>query len=395
MIYMKIEISKMDHSGNGIGYIDNKIVFVPKAIIGDICEIEITDSKKKYDVGKIIDRSVKSDDYVLSKCPYYLVCGGCNISNLSYEKQLLFKKNKVINIFKRYLDMDIDIKIIPSSREYGYRNKITFRVENGVIGLVDIDNKIIEIDKCLLVSNRINELYRIIKEEDLSKVKKIVIKECDNGLILSVLGMISIDRLRDKCVAIYLNDVCVSQKEDGYIFIDDIKYMVSDKSFFQVNGSNVKNLYDVIVKYGNFFGNEKVIDLYCGVGSISLYISKYVGSVLGIELVPKAIMDANRNKEINKIKNVQFICGDVAKLVDDNINGDVLIVDPPRVGLDKHTVSVINNSGIEKVIYVSCDPMTLVRDIKEMDKYSLQDITGVDMFPQTHHVECVCVLKLK
>ena len=207
--------------------------------------------------------------------------------------------------------------------------------------------------------------------------------------------MISIDRLRDKCVAIYLNDVCVSQKEDGYIFIDGIKYMVSDKSFFQVNGSNVKNLYDVIVKYGNFFGNEKVIDLYCGVGSISLYISKYVGSVLGIELVPKAIMDANRNKEINKIKNVQFICGDVAKLVDDNINGDVLIVDPPRVGLDKHTVSVINNSGIKKVIYVSCDPMTLVRDIKEMDKYSLQDITGVDMFPQTHHVECVCVLKLK
>ena len=395
MIYMKIEISKMDHSGNGIGYIDNKIVFVPKAIIGDICEIEITDSKKKYDVGKIIDRSVKSDDYVLAKCPYYLVCGGCNISNLSYEKQLLFKKNKVINIFKGYLDMDIDIKIIPSSMEYGYRNKITFRVENGVIGLVDIDNKIIEIDECLLVSDRINELYKIIKEEDLSKVKKIVIKECDNGLILSILGMISIDRLMDKCIAIYLNDVCVSQKEDGYIFIDDIKYMVSDKSFFQINGSNVKNLYDVIVKYGNFFGNEKVIDLYCGVGSISLYISKYVGSVLGIELVPKAIIDANRNKEINKIKNVQFICGDVAKLVDDNINGDVLIVDPPRVGLDKHTVSVINNSGIKKVIYVSCDPMTLVRDIKEMDNYSLQDITGVDMFPQTHHVETVCVLKLK
>lgn len=392
---MKIEISKMDHNGNGIGYIDNKIVFVPKAIVGDICDIEITDSKKKYDIGKITDRSVKSDDYVLAKCPYYSVCGGCNISNLSYEKQLLFKKNKVINIFKRYLDMDIDMEIIPSSREYGYRNKITFRVENGVIGLVDIDNKIIEIDECLLVSDRINELYRIIKEEDLSKVKKIVIKECDNGLILSILGMMKIDRLRDKCIAIYLNDVGVSQKEDGYIFIDYIKYMVSDKSFFQVNGSNVKNLYDVIVKYGNFLGSEKVIDLYCGVGSISLYISKYVESVLGIELVPKAIMDANLNKEINKIKNVQFICGDVAKLVDDNISGDVLIVDPPRVGLDNHTVEVINNSGIKKVIYVSCDPMTLVRDIKGMDNYSLQDITGVDMFPQTHHVECVCVLKLK
>ena len=392
---MKIEISKMDHSGSGIGYVNDKITFIPKTIIGDICDIEITKSHKNYNYGKVSQIIKNSDIRIKPKCPYYYECGGCNISNLNYDMQLEFKKNKVINIFKRYLNIDINPKIIDSNDEYKYRNKITYNKEDNYLGLVDIDNKIIEIDKCLLVSDKVNKLYNKIKKEDLSKVKKIIIRECDNGYILSVDGIMNFDNLKEYFLSIYLNNIPVYKKEEGYINIGDIKYRVSDKSFFQINTKSIEKLYNLIIKYGNFSKNDKVIDLYCGVGSISIYISKYVNSVLGIEIIPKAIDDAKENAKINNIDNVKFICGDVAKLIDKNISGDVLIVDPPRTGLDTYTCSIINNSKIKKLIYVSCDPMTLVRDIKNLDKYEFKDITLVDMFPQTHHIESVILLQRK
>ena len=185
------------------------------------------------------------------------------------------------------------------------------------------------------------------------------------------------------------------KKEDGYINIGDVKYKVSPESFFQINSSNISRLYDEIVRYGKFSKEDNVIDLYCGVGSISLYIAKYVKSVLGIEIVSDAVNDATENAKINNISNAKFLCGDVAKLIDDNINGDILIVDPPRMGLDKHTIDVINEKKIKKVIYVSCNPMTLVRDLSLIDNYNIEGISIVDMFPETHHTECVCLLKLK
>ena len=391
---MKLEIIDMDHKGNGIGRIDNKVIFIPKSVVGDICDIDIYKEYKKYDIGRINKIIKKSDKRIDSICPYYEMCGGCNISNLSYLEQLKFKVNKVKNIFKRYLDMEINPRVIRSNCEYGYRNKITYHV-NKEIGLVSLYDGIINIDKCLLVSDKVNELYALIKENDLSKVDKIVIKECDNGLILSIYGNMEIDNLCDKCLSIYINDKCVYKDNDGYINIDDIKYKVSNKSFFQVNTSNIVSLYDEIVRYGEFKKSDKVIDLYCGVGSISLYISKYVDSVLGIEIIEDAVRDAKENAILNKIENAKFICGDVSKLIDDNIDCDVLIVDPPRIGLDNHTINVINNTGIEKMIYVSCDPMTLVRDLSKLDNYELKEISVVDMFPQTHHVECVIKLHRK
>lgn len=392
---MKIKIEKMDHLGRGIGYNDRKIVFVPKAVMGDILDIEIISSHKKYDVGKINKIIQSSDNRVVAKCPYYNECGGCHISNLKYFDQVSFKKDKVIDMFKRYLNIDINPRVIDSEKEFEYRNKITYQVKNGKIGLVDINNNFIEIDNCLLVSDRVNKLLGVLKNEDLSMVTKIVIRECNNGLILSITGDMNIDNIVSECLEIYINGVRRYSLEEGYLYIDNLKYRVSDKSFFQINTGTIKRLYDEIVRYGNFTGSERVIDLYCGVGSISLYVSRYVKSVLGIEIVKEAINDANYNKKINNIDNASFICSDVSKIIDDNIDGDILIVDPPRVGLDKHTREVINNANIKKIIYVSCDPMTLVRDIQELDKYKLDVVSVVDMFPQTEHVECVCVLKLK
>lgn len=389
---MEVKIIDMDHKGSGICKYDNKICFVPKGVSDDVIDIEIVKSHKKYNEGRIKKIITKSDIRIESICPYYMFCGGCNISNLDYSKQLIYKRDKVINIFKRYLDRNINPDIIGSDNIYKYRNKITYHIDNGKIGLMDIDNKLISIDRCLLVSNMVNELYNKICLEDLSQVKKIIIKECDNGLILSIDGKMEINNISNLCIGIYINGESVYKKEEGYIFINDIKYLVNERSFFQVNTKNINKLYDVILKYGEFKNSDNVIDLYCGVGSISLYIAKYVNSVLGIEIIPEAIVDANNNARINNIDNAKFICGDVSKLIDDNIKCDTLIVDPPRIGLDNHSVEVINSSNINKIIYVSCDPMTLVRDISKMNNYRLEDITLVDMFPQTHHVESVVLL---
>lgn len=392
---MRISVVRMDHLGRGIGYNEGKVIFIPKAIPGDVVDIEITNSYKKYDIGKIIEIIEPSNERIDAGCPYYYECGGCHISNLKYFNQVNFKKDKVIDIFKRYLNKEIVPRVISSEKDFEYRNKITYQVENGKIGLVDINNNFIEIDKCLLVSDRVNKLLSILKKEDLSKVIKIVIRECDNGLILSITGDIKIDNLVNECLEIYINGERKYFLEEGYLYIGNLKYRVSDKSFFQINTSNICHLYDEVIRYGEFTGNERVIDLYCGVGSISLYISRYVKSVLGIEIVKEAIDDANYNKKINKINNATFICSDVAKIIDDKIECDTLIVDPPRAGLDKHTKSVINDSNIKKVIYVSCDPMTLVRDLKDLDMYNLEKISIVDMFPQTCHVECVSILHRK
>ena len=158
---------------------------------------------------------------------------------------------------------------------------------------------------------------------------------------------------------------------------------------------NIARLYDVVLKYGEFNNDDKVIDLYCGVGSISLYVSRYVDSVLGIEIINDAILDAQDNAKLNNILNTKFICGDVSKLFDESVYGNKIIVDPPRTGLDNNTIDVLNKIDVDKLIYVSCDPMTLVRDLSKLDKYKIEDVTLIDMFPQTHHVESVIKLHRK
>ncbi len=389
---MELKIIDMDHLGNGIGKINGKVVFVPKSIPGDVVDITLVKQSKKYDVGKIERIITMSPDRVTCDCPYYMECGGCNILNLSYDDQLMFKVNKVKNIFKKYLNIDINPRIIGSKKTTKYRNKITFHndLELGLVGEFD---DIIQLTHCDLVSDKVNELFNLVKEEDISKVKKVTIREVDNGLILSIDGDIKIDKLRDKCIEIYINNKCVYSKERGYIYLDKLKFMISNAAFFQINTTNITNLYNEILRYGEFSKEDKVIDLYCGVGSISLYIANYVKEVLGIEVVPEAIEDALENAKINNINNAKFICSDVSMI--DNVDSDILIVDPPRIGLEKNVTEMINNSNIAKVIYVSCDPMTLVRDLKILDNYDVKAISVVDMFPGTHHVESIVLLSLK
>jgi len=389
---IRTTIIDLDHLGNGIAKEDSKIIFIPKMIPNDIGDIEIIKQHKKFSEGRLINLVKPSDDRINFACPYYQQCGGCNISNLSYENQLAYKQNKIINIFKRYLNLAIKPEIIKSDQPIRYRNKITYHYDS-TLGLVSLDNQVIAVDDCLLVSEKVNDLFRLIKKLDLSSVKKITIRECSNGLVLSIDGLLDLEPLKEKCINIYQNNQLMYQTAQAYLQIRDLKYFVSNKSFFQVNTSSISKLYDQIIKYGDFSKADRIIDLYCGVGSISLYIAKYVKHVLGIELIPEAIEDAKKNALNNNINNVSFICGDVGLLIDKYHDYDKVIVDPPRAGLDKHTIQILNNSTTKRIIYVSCDPMTLVRDIKLLDNYQVTDVTLVDMFPQTHHIETVIKLQ--
>lgn len=402
---MEVVIEKMNHQAMGIAKINGKVVFIPKVIVGDIVDIDIVKEYKNYNIGrvnKIIKNGSKRVDVL---CPYYDICGGCSISAYTYQDELEYKVNNVIDIFKRN-EIDIKPNIIKSDNRYGYRNKITLQVSNGIIGLYEEDsNKIVDVDKCLLVSDKLNEIIDIIKKNiNVNKCNKIVIRDTYYGIMIIFYGSVNneevIKYLGKKVVSIYTYDnkyKCINGEKYLYEMIGEYKYRISPDSFFQVNSRTVNKLYNKVVEYA--IKNEKkdnLVDLYCGTGTIGIYLSKYFNNIIGIELNKQAVEDAKENAKINSVNNIKFYAGDVGKIINDQVKADVIVVDPPRSGLDKRTKDILLKIKANKIVYVSCNPLTLARDIKELDNgYELGDITLVDMFPNTHHVESVCVLKLK
>ena len=399
---MEVVIEKMNHQAMGIAKINGKVVFIPKVIVGDIVDIDIIKEYKNYNIGrvnKIIKNGSKRVDVL---CPYYDICGGCSISAYTYQDELEYKVNNVIDIFKRN-EIDIKPNIIKSDNRYGYRNKITLQVSNGIIGLYEEDsNKIVDVDKCLLVSDKLNEIIDIIKKNiNVNKCNKIVIRDTYYGIMIIFYGSVNneevIKYLDKKVVSIYTYDnkyKCIYGEKYLYEMIGEYKYRISPDSFFQVNSRTVNKLYNKVVEYA--IKNEKkdnLVDLYCGTGTIGIYLSKYFNNIIGIELNKQAVEDAKENVKINSVNNIEFYAGDVGKIINDQIKADVIVVDPPRSGLDKRTKDILLKIKANKIVYVSCNPLTLARDIKELDNgYELGEITLVDMFPNTHHVESVCVL---
>lgn len=402
---MEVVIEKMNHQAMGIAKINGKVVFIPKVIVGDIVDIDIIKEYKNYSIGrvnKIIKNGSKRVDVL---CPYYDICGGCSISAYTYQDELEYKVNNVIDIFKRN-EIDIKPNIIKSDNRYGYRNKITLQVSNGIIGLYEEDsNKIVDVDKCLLVSDKLNEIIDIIKKNiNVNKCNKIVIRDTYYGIMIIFYGSVNNDEvikyLGKKVVSIYTYDnkyKCIYGEKYLYEMIGEYKYRISPDSFFQVNSRTVNKLYNKVVEYA--IKNEKkdnLVDLYCGTGTIGIYLSKYFNNIIGIELNKQAVEDAKENAKINSVNNIEFYAGDVGKIINDQIKADVIVVDPPRSGLDKRTKDILLKIKANKIVYVSCNPLTLARDIKKLDNgYELGDITLVDMFPNTHHVESVCVLNTR
>lgn len=387
-----VKCERLDHFGRGIGYVLGKIIFVSNLLPSEEALVKIILDKKKYMVGEVVQLVKKSNYRIEPKCPYENC--GCALKSLDYFKTLDFKKSKVTNILKRYGNIDDVVKeIVPSDNIYAYRNKITLKIKGGKIGYFkNGTNDLIEINRCEIASKKSNEIIKVLKKSDLSNVREIVIKDFGEVMLI-IKGDMNIEKLKPLVSSIYINDKLVYGKEFLIAKLGEFKFYVSKDSFFQVNMDVALKLYNKVLEYLD--GGKSVLDLYCGTGTISLFLSRYFDEVTGIEINEEAVKCAFLNKKLNNISNVRFICGDVSKLVYD-LQADNIVVDPPRSGLTSKGISDILNINPDRVVYVSCDPMTLARDLKLFEeKYIVQEVTLFDMFPWTYHVESVCLLVRK
>lgn len=400
---MRVKIEKLDHFGRGICYIDGKICFVEDTLPGEEVKVKITLEKKKYMLGKVKDFYSVSSDRVDDLCPYKDKCGGCDLSHLSYKMENEYKCLKVKEILKKYADVDeVLVEDVSFGDEYDYRNKITLHGDHNIIGYYKKNsNDIVPINKCLLVDEKINHIINVINmmSSD-NEYKDIVIRVSNDGeeVLISITGKIKgYEVLEDLCDSLIINDEVVKGERCIMSFIGEKKFIISDKGFFQVNKTLTERLYNEVLNIVKEVKPKKVLDLYCGCGTIGIYISDYVDEVVGVEVFKESIENAKKNKKLNNCHNIRFICDKVENVID-NIkdNTDLVIVDPPRGGLDKTSIDVLLGMNVNNLVYVSCDPVTLARDIKLLkEKYDVVSIKPFNMFSKTYHVECVCLLKAK
>lgn len=397
-----LKIEKLDHYGRGITKLDNKTIFVENALPDEIVEINIIKEKKKYSEANVSKYFQKANNRIEPNCPYYNSCGGCNIMHLSYKDQLKFKQNKIENIIKKYLNEQIKINnIVASDKIEFYRNKVTFQVREKIGFYKEHTYDIINIDNCIISDKLINKSIKYLKNLNLKEINKIICRTGLDELMIIIETQnknLDITPLKEIASSIYLkiNNKYIHAYGNKNIYekLENYKFKISPDSFFQVNIDTCSKLYNKVKEYiGN---NKNVIDLYCGTGTIGIFISKN-NNVIGIEINEYAIKDAEENKKINKIDNINFICGDSGKKLKQlKFNPNIIIVDPPRSGLNKETINNILKFGSKEIIYISCDPMTFVRDLNILNKYyDIKEITPFDMFPNTYHIENIAYLVKK
>ena len=400
---MRVKIEKLDHFGRGICYIDGKICFVEDTLPGEEVKVKITLEKKKYMLGKVKDFYSVSSDRVDDLCPYKDKCGGCDLSHLSYKMENEYKCLKVKEILKKYADVDeVLVEDVSFGEEYNYRNKITLHGDHNIIGYYKKNsNDIVPINKCLLVDEKINHIINVINmmSSD-NEYKDIIIRVSNDSeeVLISITGKVKgYEVLEDLCDSLIINDEVIKGERCIMSFIGEKKFIISDKGFFQVNKTLTERLYNEVLNIVKEVKPKKVLDLYCGCGTIGIYISDYVDEVVGVEVFKESIENAKKNKKLNNCHNIRFICDKVENVID-NIkdNTDLVIVDPPRGGLDKTSIDVLLSMNVNNLVYVSCDPVTLARDIKLLkEKYDVVSVKPFNMFSKTYHVECVCLLKAK
>ena len=395
-----IEIIKLDDQGRGISYIDNKITFIPNTLINEIVDVEIIKSTNKYNIGKVIKYIKKSYNRIDYICPYYKLCGGCSLQHLNYDDQINYKKEKLSNILKKFANIETNINVIKNKNIFGYRNKIELKIENRNWGYYNNNtHDFISINKCLLASYSIN---KVIEYKDFFNINNgnIIIRSNYNDEILISINTndkieIDIDNLKEciKLVGIIVNNKVYYGEE---FFIEKINkklFKVNYNSFFQVNINVTKEMINILSD--NSYGNT-LLDLYCGVGFLGQCIDYKYDKIYGIELNENSILDAIKNANLNNINNTYFICGDSSKISKINDIIDTIIIDPPRTGLVGKLVNDVINTNAKKVLYVSCNPITLARDLNILkEKYNIEQVYLLDMFSNTYHVESICVLERK
>lgn len=444
---------------------DKKFVFfVDHAYPGDIIRARITKQKRSYAEAEIVDILTPSKFRTDVKCKFFGICGGCKAQDLDYTQQAKYKQEQVIDCFERIGNLkDFEVEeILPSDNVFFYRNKMEYSfAEKRWLSKDEMQNeedvspvpfglglhipgrydKILDIDECFLQSEKSNQILNFTRKFFTKKgstahstkthsgfLRHLVIKEAhfSNGLMVNLVtatedtalmkeytasllkeveGITTVvNNVNAKLSQVSIGDYEVAYYGDGFIYdhIGDYKFRISANSFFQTNTNQAEKLYKMALEYAGFDGSETVYDLFCGAGTISIYISKNVKNVIGFESVDSAIADANVNKELNGIDNISFVQADLNKsiipamLKSELPKPDIIITDPPRSGMNPKTVEDILKLQPKKVVYISCKPTTQARDIQMLVEggYTLIKFRPVDMFPHTYHIENVALLCL-
>lgn len=392
---MQVHIDRMDHFGNGIGNINGKIIFVKGALTGETVDVTITKDKKSFMEGTINTIIYKSSKRVEPFCNYFGVCGGCSLCHLNYENTLEYKKERVKNILSKF---DIPkINVIRNENDLYYRNKIELKIVDGKLGFYEKNtHNLIEIKECKVTKKSINKSFEFVKNMTLENAN-VTIRANYNDEVLIIIDSkekpVILNPEDYKIVGIVLNDKCIYGQDNFMEKINNLFFTVSYNSFFQVNNYINLELFNLIKE--NIVG-KTVLDLYSGVGTLSIVASKVVDKVYSIEVIPNAVKNALINAKINKCDNINFILGKVEDkigFINDKI--DTIIVDPARAGLDKKTIEVINNICPQRIIYVSCDTQSLANNLVDLANYEIKKFYILDMFSYTYHIECFCILDRK
>lgn len=442
-----VDIIDNGFEGEGIAKIDDFTIFIPNCIKGEKVKIIIVKVLKSYAFGKLIDIIVKSENRVEEDCLTYKRCGGCNLRHVKYKETLNMKKNAVQSLINKTLKNKIKIeKIIGMEEPYYYRNKIQYPVgidKNGIpqMGVfASRTHEIIPVKECLIQNKEGQKIAKEVFEYWKSKKYTFYNESTQKGLLRHIVIKTGVKTNEYMCIlvingnkfpdedkfvknmiekfprlkTIVLNsnikntNVIMGESNrtlygDGFIKdkLGEYYFKISSHSFYQVNPIQAEKLYNIAVEQAHITSNDVVFDLYCGIGTISLFLSKYAKKVYGVEIVKEAIDMANDNAINNNVKNVEFISGDVESILNDllkirKIFPDIVVVDPPRKGLDVNSINNLINVLPRKIVYISCNPATMVRDISLLEnEYEVKSINLVDMFPFTSHVECCALLELK
>ena len=447
--------------GKALARVEGKVIFIEGAVPGDVADVFIIKNKKDWAEGKVVKIKEQSKERVEPFCKHFGICGGCKWQMLPYEKQLEYKEQEVRDVLKRIGKIDTSVlPIIGSEKTIHYRNKIEFTFSNkkyltanefedlgkddwpgGALGfhVPKLYDKIIDIHECFLMDDMNNIIRNTLRDyaqknnlsfydvkEHKGFLRNVIIRNCTTGELMVNLFFGNEDKKQIEKIGNYLLEKIPSittllytinqkwndsmEKLDPKIFsgkgfvvekLGNFNFKISPKSFFQTNTKQAEVLYNVVKDFAGLTGVETVYDLYCGTGSIGIFLSDKAGKIIGVDVIEDAIKDAKENAAFNNLKTADFFCGDVIEICNYNFfalhgNPDVVIVDPPRAGLHNKLVTKLLEISSPKIIYVSCNVATQARDLQMMsEKYIVEKIQPVDMFPHTHHIESVALLTLK
>lgn len=444
-----VEIIDNGFEGEGIAKIEGMTIFIPNAIKGEKVKILIVKVNKNFAYGKILQIIEPSNMRVEEDCKTYKMCGGCNLRHIKYEDTLKIKKSIVENCLYKELKRDICVNdVIGMEEPKFYRNKLIYPVginknDETIMGVfANRTHNIVEVKECF-IQDKVNQdvanaVLEIVKKNNIKpyneenrsgNIRHIIIRRgkqtneimvilvCNESkkneifeedLVKALIGKYPqiksiVKNINDKNTNVIMGDKNINLYGEGYITdkLNNYVFKISPHSFYQVNPVQTVKLYNTAINLANLNKDDIVLDLYCGIGTISIFLARHVKKVIGIEIIEDAIKDAKENAKINSIENIDFYAGDVENLLPEILKDEknipsVVFVDPPRRGLDSNTIYNIKKIEPKKVIYVSCNPATLARDIALLEeKYELREVQPVDMFCGTSHVECIVVLELK